>query len=152
MAGPAETSFNSLLHADSDFNLPDSYAVVDTALSAYCAIFKKGKTAKAVEERLDLLSRLLWLHVHANDMSSAISAASDGQQRRSSPKFCQGWQFCDVAGTLSKGWAPESLECNRWKRAREGPLCGWQQHHAGNPESTGCFGPSFRCTTSHGIV
>ena len=23
---------------------------------------------------------------------------------------------------LSKGWAPESLGCNRWKRARKGPL------------------------------
>jgi hypothetical protein len=35
-----------------------------------------------MEERLDLFSGLLWLHVHANDMSTAISAASDGQQRR----------------------------------------------------------------------
>jgi hypothetical protein len=85
MAGPAETSFNSLLHADSDFNLPDSDAEVVAALSAYGATFKKGKSAKAVEaleERLDLLTGLLWLHVHANNMSTAISAASDGQQRR----------------------------------------------------------------------
>ncbi len=82
MASLAETSFNSLLHADSDFNLPDNDADVIAALSAYGATFKKTKSAKAVEERLDLLSGLLWLHVHAKDMSSAISAASDGQQRR----------------------------------------------------------------------
>jgi hypothetical protein len=82
MAGPAETSFIALLHADSDFNLPDSDAEVVAALSAYGVAFKKGKTAKEVEDRLDLLSGLLWLHVHANDMSTAISAASDGQQRR----------------------------------------------------------------------
>ena len=41
---------------------------------------------------------------------------------------------------LSKGWAPESLGRNRWKRARKGPLRGWTPHNAGNPESTGCFG------------
>ena len=82
MAGPAETSFNALLHADSDFNLPDSDAEVSAALEAYGVHFKKGKSAKAQEERLDLLSGLLWLHVHAQDMSTAISAASDGQQRR----------------------------------------------------------------------
>ena len=29
---------------------------------------------------------------------------------------------------LSKGWAPESLEVNRWKRARKGPLRGWSPH------------------------
>ena len=35
MAGPAETSFNALLHADSDFNLPDSDAEVVAALATY---------------------------------------------------------------------------------------------------------------------
>ena len=39
---------------------------------------------------------------------------------------------------LSKGWAPESLGRNRWKRARKGLLHAWS--HAGNPELTGCFG------------
>jgi hypothetical protein len=82
MAGSAETSFNALLHADSDFNLPDSDAEVSAALEAYGVQFKKGRSAKAVAERLDLLSGLLWLHVHAHDMSTAISAASAGQQRR----------------------------------------------------------------------
>lgn len=82
MAGPAETSFNALLHADSDFNLPDNDAEVSAALDSYGVHFKKGKSAKAVEERLDLLSGLLWLHVHAHDMAKAISAASVGQQRR----------------------------------------------------------------------
>ena len=82
MAGSAETSFNALLHADSDFNLPDSDDEVSAALEAYGVHFKKGKSAKAKEERLDLLSGLLWLHGHAHDMSTAISAASDGQQRR----------------------------------------------------------------------
>jgi hypothetical protein len=82
MAGSAETSFNALLHADSDFNLPDSEAEVSAALEAYGVQFKKGKSAKAVADRLDLLSGLLWLHVHAHDMSTAISAASAGQQRR----------------------------------------------------------------------
>jgi hypothetical protein len=82
MAGPTETSFNALLHADSDCNLPDSDAEVVAALSAYGVTFKKGKSAKAVKKRLDLLSGLLWLHVHASDMSSAISAASEDQQRR----------------------------------------------------------------------
>jgi hypothetical protein len=82
MAGSADTSFNALLHADSDCNLPDSDAEVVAALSAYGVTFKKGKSEKAVEERLSLLSGLLWLHVHANDMSAAISAASDDQQRR----------------------------------------------------------------------
>jgi hypothetical protein len=82
MAGSAETAFNALLHADSDCNLPDSDADVVSALSAYGATFKRGRGAKAVEDRLDLLSGLLWLHVHANDMSAAISAASDDQQRR----------------------------------------------------------------------
>ncbi len=82
MAGPAKTSFNALLHADSDFNLPDSDAEVIAALTDYGVHSKRGKSAKAAEERLDILSGLLWLHVHANDMSTAISAASDGQQRR----------------------------------------------------------------------
>ena len=35
MAGPADTSFNALLHADSDFNLPDSDAEVVAALATY---------------------------------------------------------------------------------------------------------------------
>ena len=35
MAGPAKTSFNALLHADSDFNLPDSDAEVVAALATY---------------------------------------------------------------------------------------------------------------------
>jgi hypothetical protein len=82
MAGSAETSFNALLHADSDCNLPDSDADVVSALSAYGATFKKGKSEKAAEDRLHLLSGLLWLHVHANDITAAISAASDDQQRR----------------------------------------------------------------------
>jgi hypothetical protein len=82
MAGQAETPFNSLLHADSDFNLPDNDPDVIAALMTYGVAFKKTKSAKLAEERLDLLSGLVWLHVHANDMSSAISAASDGQQRR----------------------------------------------------------------------
>jgi hypothetical protein len=34
-AGPADTSFNALLHADSDFNIPDSDAEVVAALAAY---------------------------------------------------------------------------------------------------------------------
>ncbi len=66
MAVSAETSFNALLHADSDFNLPDSEAEVSAALEAYGVQFKKGKSAKAVADRLDLLSGLLWLHVHAH--------------------------------------------------------------------------------------
>jgi hypothetical protein len=37
-----------------------SDAEVVAALSAYGATLKKGKTAKAVEDRLDLLSGLLW--------------------------------------------------------------------------------------------
>jgi hypothetical protein len=82
MAAPAETSFNSLLHADSDCHLPDSYADVTTALSSYGVNFKKGKSQANIKAHLDLLSGLLWLHVHANDLSSAISAASDDQQRR----------------------------------------------------------------------
>ncbi len=59
MAIPAETPFNSLLHADSDFNLPDNDADVIAALSAYGVNFKKTKSQKAVEERLDLLSGIL---------------------------------------------------------------------------------------------
>jgi hypothetical protein len=82
MAAPAETSFNSLLHADSDCHLPDSDADVIAALSSYGVAFKKGKGQAHVDARLDLLSGLLWLHVHAQDLSAAISAASDDQQRR----------------------------------------------------------------------
>jgi hypothetical protein len=40
MAGPAKTSFNALLHADSDFNLPDSDAEVVAALATYGVYFK----------------------------------------------------------------------------------------------------------------
>jgi hypothetical protein len=47
MAGPAETSFNALLHADSDFNLPDSDAEVVAALAAYGVNFNKTKSAMA---------------------------------------------------------------------------------------------------------
>ncbi len=58
MAGLAETSFNALLHADSDFNLPDSDAEVVAALATYGVNFKKTKSAKEVEKRLDLLPGL----------------------------------------------------------------------------------------------
>jgi hypothetical protein len=34
-------------------------------------------------------------------------------------RTCETWFSC-----LSKGWAPESLGSNRWKRARKGPLRG----------------------------
>jgi hypothetical protein len=63
MAGPAETSVNALLLADPDFNLPGSDAEVAAALAAYGVNFNMTKSAKAVEDRRDLLSGLLWLHV-----------------------------------------------------------------------------------------
>ncbi len=49
---------------------------------AYGAVFKKGKGAASVAARLDLLCGLMWLHVHASDLSAALSAASDDQQSR----------------------------------------------------------------------
>jgi hypothetical protein len=70
------------LHADSDCHLPDSDADVVAALTSYGVNFRKGKSAVNIEARLDLLSGLMWLHVHANDLSSAISAVSEDQQRR----------------------------------------------------------------------
>ena len=82
MAAPAETSFNSLLHADSDCHLPDSDADVIAALTADGVAVGKGKKQANVDARLDLLSGLLWLHVHAHSLSSALSAASADQQRR----------------------------------------------------------------------
>jgi hypothetical protein len=82
MADSVETPFNALLHADSECNLPDSDDAVSTALASYGVAFKKGRSAAAVAARIDLLSGLMWLHVHANDLSAAISAASEDQQRR----------------------------------------------------------------------
>ncbi len=72
MAGPAETSFNALLHADSDSSFLDSDADVIAALSSYGVVFKKGKSPSFVETRLDLICGLLWLQVHAHDLSAAL--------------------------------------------------------------------------------
>ncbi len=72
MASPAETPFNTLLHADADVTLP--------ALVAY--VYKKSKSLVNVEARLDLLAGLLWLHTHAHDVAQALLAVSDEKQLR----------------------------------------------------------------------
>jgi hypothetical protein len=81
IAGSAETSFNALLHADSDCNLPDSDADVISALSSYGANFKKGKSAAHAEARLDLLSGLLWLQTTSfidNSIEAGILLGGNG--------------------------------------------------------------------------
>ncbi len=75
MAGPAETPFNALPHADSDHALPDSDIEVIAAPPAYGVLFMS-------RARLDLLSGLLRLHTHAPDLTVALSTASDDWQRR----------------------------------------------------------------------
>jgi hypothetical protein len=152
MASQAETSFNSLLHVDSDFNLPDNDADVTAALSAYGVTFKKTKSQKAVEERLDLLSGLLWLHVHANDMSSAISAASDGQQRRLADARRR--HFCNVAGPSVQensgqcGARADASEAQgpRWPRGRPNSEAG---RRATSPGRRWCFETPSLCEQEH---
>ena len=75
MAGPAETPFNALLHADSDHALPD----FDVDVSAYGVIVTKGGSLTNIEARLDLPSGLRWLHTHTHDLrvTLALSAASE---------------------------------------------------------------------------
>ena len=80
MAAPAETSFSSLLHADSEQLLPDTDLEVIKALSGYGVEFSKARTpvTNAVV-RLNLLAGVLWLHTHKDDLAAAWPVATDSQ-------------------------------------------------------------------------
>jgi hypothetical protein len=79
MAAHPETSFSSLLRADSDQPLPDDDAGVIAALTSYGAVFKKTKAAAPA--RLNLLAGLMWVHAHQADLHIAWPAASVAQHR-----------------------------------------------------------------------
>jgi hypothetical protein len=79
MAIPPETSFSSLLRADSEQPLPDTDKGVVDLLNSYGATFKKGKTF--APERLNLLAGLMWVHAHRDDLHVVWSTASAAQHR-----------------------------------------------------------------------
>ena len=76
-----ETSFNALLHADSEQVLPDDDAGVIAALNTCGVVFKGTRGAAKAENRIDLLAGIMWIHCHVGNNSTALANASVAQQR-----------------------------------------------------------------------
>jgi hypothetical protein len=98
MASPAETPFNSLLYADSDFNLPDNDADVIAALSAYGATFKrqspKRQWRNASTPSLDfVVARSCQRHV-GGSLSLVFS------RKRSAPRNLRRYLSCSVGSQI----------------------------------------------------
>ena len=82
MAASVETSFNDLLHADLEAELPDTDADVIKALHSYGVKFSKANSpASNAGARLNLLAGLMWLHAHSDDLASVWPSTSLAQQR-----------------------------------------------------------------------
>jgi hypothetical protein len=73
MAAAIETPFTILLHADSEHPLPDADDDVAAALTMiYSVEFeKKKRPPKQVEECLNHLAGVLWLHLHLNNLAES---------------------------------------------------------------------------------
>jgi hypothetical protein len=138
IAGPTETHFDALLHADSDHALPDSDDDFIAAFCAYGAILKKGESHASVELRLNLLSGLRWLHsIHAHDLALALSTAPLGHC--SPPRLPQGWQdhyLASVALAPDPGQRRAGLDSTQAQDPRT---------HSGRPnQSSRCCSPASR--------
>ena len=82
MAALVETSFASLLAADSDAVLPADDAGVIRRLVTYGVKFSKAKLpATNLSTRLNLLAGLMWLHAHSGDLAPARSKLSPLQHQ-----------------------------------------------------------------------
>ena len=82
MAAAPETSFESLLAADSAFVVPTTDKEVTALLDTYGVSFKKNKGAAGAAARVDLLAGVVWLHMHHATMNTSLAVVSEAQQRR----------------------------------------------------------------------
>ncbi len=75
MAAENETTFTTLLRADSEHALPDDDGEVTVALVKYGVVFDKRKLPRSnAEVRRNLLAGVLSLHLHRNDLPEAWPA------------------------------------------------------------------------------